>query len=80
MYVLCTVIYIVNRIVSGEIYTAGKSFTLLLAVTVLTNFTSVMGPVQSFSGDHFQPKNHKQNWMLLGKISNKDDFETLDSI
>ena len=26
MYVLCTVIYIVNRIVSGEIYTAGKKF------------------------------------------------------
>ena len=32
--------YIVNRAVSGEIYTAGKNFTLPLAVTALTNFTS----------------------------------------
>ena len=29
-----------NRVVSGEIYTAGKNFTLPPAVTALTNFTS----------------------------------------
>ena len=29
-----------NRVVSGDIYTAGKNFTLPLAVTALTNFTS----------------------------------------
>ena len=28
-----------NRVVSGDIYTAGKNFTLPLAVTALTNFT-----------------------------------------
>ena len=36
----CTFISIVNRVVSGEIYTAGKNFTLPPAVTALTNFTS----------------------------------------
>ena len=29
-----------NRVVFGEIYTAGKNFTLPPAVTALTNFTS----------------------------------------
>ena len=38
--VLCTVIYNVNGVVSGEIYTAGKKITLLPAVTALTNITS----------------------------------------
>ena len=31
--VLCTFIYIVNHVVSREIYTTGKNFTLPLAVT-----------------------------------------------
>ena len=35
-------IYIVNRVVSGEIYTAGKNFTLPPAVTSLTNLTSAI--------------------------------------
>ena len=39
--VLFTFIYIVNRVVSGEIYTAGKNFTLPPAVTAWTNSTSV---------------------------------------
>ena len=38
--VLYTFIYIVNRVVSEEIYTAGKDFTLPPAVTALTNITS----------------------------------------
>ena len=33
-------IYIVNRIVSEEIYTTGKNITLPAAVTALTNITS----------------------------------------
>ena len=39
MYFLLS-LYIVNRVVSGEIYTAGKNFTLPQAVTALTNLTS----------------------------------------
>ena len=39
--VLCTFIYIVNPVVSGEIYTAGKNFTLPPAVTAVTNSTSI---------------------------------------
>ena len=35
-------IYFVNRVVSGEIYTAGKNFTLPPAVTALTNLTSAI--------------------------------------
>ena len=35
-----TFIYIANRVVSGEIYTAGKKFTLLPGVTGVTNSTS----------------------------------------
>ena len=35
-------IYIVNCVVSGEIYTAGKNFTLPLAVAAWTNLTSAM--------------------------------------
>ena len=38
--VLCTFIYIANRVASAEIYTAGKNFTLPPAVTALTNITS----------------------------------------
>ena len=41
--ILCTFIYIVNRIVSGEIYTAGKNFALPPAVTAVTNFISACG-------------------------------------
>ena len=37
-----TFIYIVNCGVSGEIYTAGKNFTLAPAVTAWTNLTSAM--------------------------------------
>ena len=36
----CTFIYIVNRIVSGEIYTAGENFRLPPAVMAWTNLTS----------------------------------------
>ena len=43
--VLCTFIHIVNCVVSGEIYTAGKKFTLLPAVTAWTNLTSGLGLV-----------------------------------
>ena len=43
--VFCTFIYIINRVVSGEIYTAGKNFTLPPAVTALTNFTSVYSQI-----------------------------------
>ena len=32
--------FIVNRVVSGEIYIAGKNFTLPLAVTASTNLIS----------------------------------------
>ena len=32
--------HIVNRVVSGEIYTAGKNFTLPPAMTAWTNLTS----------------------------------------
>ena len=39
-------IYIVNRVVSGEIYTAGKNFTLLPAVTGGENLTSVSCPTR----------------------------------
>ena len=39
--VLYTFIYIVNRVVSGEIYTAGKNLTLPLGVKGWTNLTSV---------------------------------------
>ena len=35
-----TFIYIANRVVSGEIYTAGKNFTLPPGVTGVTNSTS----------------------------------------
>ena len=35
-------IHIVNRVVSGDIYTAGKNFTLPLAVTAWTNITSAI--------------------------------------
>ena len=42
--VLCTFIYIVNGIVSGEIYTAGNNFTLPPAVTALINITSANWP------------------------------------
>ena len=35
-----TFIYIANRVVSDEIYTAGKSFTLPPGVTGVTNSTS----------------------------------------
>ena len=38
--VLCAFIYIVHRVVSGEIYTAGKNFTLPPAMTAWTNLTS----------------------------------------
>ena len=38
--VLCTFIYIANCIVSGEIYTASKNFTLPPGVTEVTNSTS----------------------------------------
>ena len=37
--ILCTFIYIVNRVVSGEIYSACKHFTLPPAVTAWTNST-----------------------------------------
>ena len=40
MYCTLYFIHIVNRIVSGEIYTAGKKFTLPPTVTALTNLTS----------------------------------------
>ena len=40
--VLCTFIYIVNHVVSREIYTTGKNFTLPPAVTGVTNITSGM--------------------------------------
>ena len=43
--------YIVNRVVSGEIYTANKNFTLPLALTALTNFTS---------GHH-----HRRRWAMF---------------
>ena len=39
---LRTLIYIVNCVVAGEIYTTGKNVTLPLAVTALTNFTSAL--------------------------------------
>ena len=42
MYFVCTFIYIVNRIVYREIYTAGKKITLPPAVTAWTNLTSVI--------------------------------------
>ena len=38
--VLCTFISIVNRVVSGEIYTAGKIFPLPPGVTRVTNSNS----------------------------------------
>ena len=44
-----------NMLISGEIYTTGKNFTLPLAVTAMTNITSVYNgnlfwfPLQSFS-------------------------------
>ena len=41
MYFLLS-LYIANRVVSEEIYTAGINFTLPPAVTALTNFTSVV--------------------------------------
>ena len=37
MYFVLSYIFIVNRVVSGEIYTAGKKFTLPPAVTAVTN-------------------------------------------
>ena len=39
-FLLSFIIYIVNCVVSGEIYTAGKNFTLPPAVTAWTNLTS----------------------------------------
>ena len=36
-----------------------------------------LGPGQCLSGDHFQPKNHKQSRMLLGKIFHCISLETL---
>ena len=44
-----------NMLISGEIYTTGKNFILPLAVTAMTNITSVYNgnlfwfPLQSFS-------------------------------
>ena len=38
--VLCTFIYVVNRVVFGEIYTTVKNFTLPPAVTAWTNLKS----------------------------------------
>ena len=45
--ILCTFIYIVNRVISGENYSAGKNFTLPPAVTALTNFTSEWSDINS---------------------------------
>ena len=39
-FVLSIIIYIVNCVVSGEIYTTGKKFTLPPGVTGVTNSTS----------------------------------------
>ena len=38
---MSTFIYVANCVVSGEIYTNGKNFTLPPPVTALTNITSV---------------------------------------
>ena len=51
--VLCTFIYIVNCVVSGEIFTAGKNFTLPPAVAALTNLTS--GPCLAFCISYTTP-------------------------
>ena len=48
-----TFIYIVNRVVSREIYTTGKNFTLPPAVTAWTNLTSACMYHQTLGKERF---------------------------
>ena len=64
--------YIANRFVSGEIYTAGKNFTLPLAVTALTNFTSV---TTTYRLDLHQKRSQTMTFDLPMKMESKIDFD-----
>ena len=57
---------------NGEIYTAGKNFTLPPALTALTNSTSGQasirqgtGPIETLSSDRTQLLEFKENWISI---------------
>ena len=62
--VLCAFNCIVNRIVSGEIYTTGKNFTLPPWVTQVTNSTSGSRPQSLLPSTTKQP----QSWKIQNMI------------